>query len=126
MSLTVAQSKPRKARSAHRPLTLEEEIFSLHSLAPATLSQLPALFAESVVDSATRVLGETTGEALVRCIGDSKLKEPEMVYERLDSFLQGGSDDMKKAIVQAFKEKVHRLYQITMDVSLTRAQAPLV
>ena len=89
----------------------------MNALAPSTVSQLPVLFAESVVDSASKVLGEATGEALIRCIGDSKLKDPEMVYSRLDSFLLGGSETMKSAIIKAFRVKVHRLYKITVDVA---------
>lgn len=98
-------------------LTLEEEIFSIHEVAPEALRELPELFAESVVDSATRVLGEATGEALIRCIGDSRLKDPTEVYARLESFLMGGSDEMKNAIIAAFKSKVHRVYRLTMEVA---------
>ena len=104
------------AKFAPRKLTLEEEVFSLRELAPEALSQLPLLFAESVVASATQVLGEATGEALVRCIGDNRLKDPTEVYSRLDSFLMGGSDEMKEAIIQAFRSRVHRLYTLTVDV----------
>ncbi len=104
-------------RPAVSQLSLEEEVFSLRTLAPETLNQLPTLFAESVVASAARVLGETTGEAFIRCIGDNRLKEPLEVYSRLDSFLLGGSEEMKKAIVQAFRNRVHRLYRLTLEVA---------
>lgn len=98
-------------------LTLEEEIFSLREVAPEALRDLPELFAESVVDSAAKVLGEATGEALVRCIGDGRLRDPTEVYSRLESFLMGGSDEMKQAIIATFKGKVHRIYRLTMEVA---------
>jgi hypothetical protein len=119
-----------KQRSAQRPrsghsttvLTLEEEIFSLHSFAPEILAQLPRLFAESVVDASSKVVGDATGEALVRCIGDDRLRDPEQVYASLDSFLQGGSDEMRRAIVQSFSARVHRLYRITMELAARPAR----
>ena len=129
MSQTVAASKHRKTqklKTVQKAMTLEEEIMSLHALAPRTLNQLPGLFAESVVDSSNKVLGEATGEAFIRCIGDKNLNDPDHVYERLESFLQGGSDEMKKAIIGAFRARVHRLYKLTMDVSLSVAKEHLV
>ena len=98
-------------------LTLEEEVFSLREVAPEALKQLPELFAESVVDSAIKVLGEATGEALVRCIGDGRLRDPNEVYSRLEHFLLGGSEEMKDAIIEAFKARVHRVYKLTMEVA---------
>ena len=119
MSRVVSATKVGGSR--HKPaleqLTLEEEIFSLHEVAPEALRQLPALFAESVVHSATKILGEATGEALVRRIGDSKLRDPIEVYSCLESFLMGGSDEVKDAIIAAFKGRVHRIYKLTMEVA---------
>ncbi len=89
----------------------------MNVLAPESLSQLPRLFAESVVDAASKTLGESTGEAFIRCIGDSKLRDPDAVYSRLDSFLGSGSSDMKKAIVRTFSSKVHLLHKLTMQVA---------
>lgn len=109
-------------RTVPKQLTLEEEVLSLKALAPETLDQLPSLFAESVVASATKVLGETTGEAFIRCIGDGNLKDPSEVYDRLDSFLLGGSSEMKEAIVQAFRSRVHRLYKLTMQVAANQGE----
>jgi hypothetical protein len=110
----------------HKPvvtqLTLEEEILSLREVAPEALEQLPELFGGAVVDSATRVLGAATGEALIRCIGDSNLKDPAQVYSRLDSFLMGGSGEMKHSIDQEFRRRVHALYRLAMGVAAT-AQA---
>jgi hypothetical protein len=103
--------------TAQSRLSLEEEILSLKTLSPETMAELPAIFAECVVDSASRILGEATGEALVRRIGDAKLRDPEAVYVSLDSFLQGGSGDMRGAIVQAFRTRVHGVYKLTMKVA---------
>ena len=114
------------SRSSHGQrfavLSLEEEILSLHSFAPEVLVQLPRLFAESVVDASSRVLGEATGEALLRCIGDDKLKDPEQVYASLDFFLQSGSDEMRKAIIRSFHTRVNGLYKITMDFAARPAR----
>jgi hypothetical protein len=103
--------------TAQSRLSLEEEILSLKTLYPETMAELPAIFAECVVDSASSILGEATGEALVRHIGDAKLRDPEAVYASLDSFLQGGSGDMRGAIVQAFRMKVHGVYKLTMKIA---------
>jgi hypothetical protein len=97
-------------------LGLEAEIRSLHSLAPESVAQLPTLFAESVVRSCSSILGETSGEALIRRIGDKRLRSPEEVYERVDALLRGGSETLKKSIKGSFRTKVHRLYKITLDV----------
>ena len=102
-------------------MTLEEEVLSLEQLAPHTLDQLPALFAESVVAVSTKVLGETTGEAFVRCIGDDKLRDPAEVYQRLDSFLLGGSGPIREAIMGEFRNRVHRLYRLTVQVAVESA-----
>ncbi len=119
MASVLAVSKQKsaiRAKSFRARLSLEEEILSLNSLAPRCLSQLPELFSESVVDAASRILGEATGEALVRCVGDSKLRDPDAVYDSLDSFLGGGAGDVKKVIQRVFAGKVHNLYRITLEV----------
>jgi len=103
-------------------LTLEEEILSLNEMAPEALAQLPELFAEAVVDSATKVLGEATGEAFIRHIGDRRLKDPNEVYSRLDSFLKEGSDAMKEAIKAAFRHRVHQIYKLTVEVAESNLQ----
>jgi len=121
MSRAVSAMKPGSDR--HKlvitQLTLEEEIFSLQEVAPGILDHLPRLFAEAVVDSATKVLGTATGEALIRRIGDRRLKDPAQVYSRLDSFLMGGSDEMKHSIDQEFRRRVHGLYKQAMGVVAT-------
>lgn len=90
-------------------------------MAPTTAAQLPTLFAESVVKSCTGVLGESSGEALVRRIGDRRLTNPEEVYAKVDSLLLGGSEGLKRAIRRSFRADVHRLYAVTMDL-----RAPLM
>jgi hypothetical protein len=121
MSRAVSAMKPSSTR--HKlvitQLTLEEEILSLQEVAPETLDHLPRLFAGAVVDSATKVLGSATGEALIRYIGDRRLRDPAQVYSRLDSFLMGGSDEMKHSIDQEFRRRVHGLYRLAMGVVAT-------
>ena len=119
MSRVVASSmhKATRPRVNVKPLTLEEEVFSLRTLAPTSLAQLPDLFAKSVVDSASKVLGEETSEALIRCIGDARLRDPDLVYSCLDSFLLGGSEGFKQAIRLTFATRVHRLYKLTLDLA---------
>jgi hypothetical protein len=120
MSLTVEATRGKKAQLPKQTqvrLTVEEEIFSLQELAPQALARLPEIFAESVVDSATKILGESTGEALIRCIGDSKLRDPDRVYARLDDFLHDGSDEIRKAIAKMFASKVHLLYKLSLDLA---------
>jgi hypothetical protein len=121
MSRAVSAMKPRSSRNKpiFTQLTLEEEILSLQEVAPETLDHLPRLFAEAVVDSATKVLGAATGEALIRWIGDRRLRDPVQVYSRLDSFLMGGSDEMKHSIDQEFRRRVHGLYRLAMGVVAT-------
>ena len=97
-------------------LSLEAEIRSLNMLAPETLSQLPTLFAESVVKSCSNALGESSGEALVRRIGDERLGDPGSAFKKIDSMLKGGSDDLKKSIRLSFRARVHRLYKSSITV----------
>ena len=113
---STARSATFERVSGFTGLTLEAEIRSLYSLAPDSLEQLPTLFSESVVKSCGSVLGEASGEALVRRIGDRRLKSPEMVYGRVDSLLLGGSGDIKRVIKRAFRSKVHGLYRLVMKI----------
>jgi hypothetical protein len=85
-------------------------------MAPRTVSQLPSLFAESVVKSCSNVLGESTGEALVRRIGDTRLVNPDEAYGKIDSLLLGGSESLKRSIRASFRAKVHRLYKHAMTI----------
>lgn len=119
MSQAVAASRLRPAYywgAGFGGLSLEAEIRSLVTMAPGSASQLPSLFAESVVKSCSSVLGESTGEALVRRIGDKKLGNPDEAYSRIDSLLLGGSDSLKRSIRASFRAKVHRLYRHAMTV----------
>jgi fructose/tagatose bisphosphate aldolase len=97
--------------------TLEEEIFTVNSLAPEMVARLPSLFSDSVVDSVTNILGESSGEALIRSIGEERLMSPEETYEKLDSVLHGGSEILKSAIREDFRVRVHRLYKMTLDMA---------
>ena len=94
----------------------EAEIRSLYSLAPENVRQLPTLFAESVVESCSTIVGASSGEALVRSIGDERLRSPEITFRRIDMVLGGGSQELKKAIKLRFRSKVHRLYRISMSL----------
>jgi hypothetical protein len=102
--------------SGFEGLTLEAEIRSLHSLAPESVAQLHTLFADAVVKSCSSVLGDTSGEALIRRIGDERLRSPDEVYGRVDALLGGGSETLKNSIRSSFRSRVHRLYRITMSV----------
>lgn len=97
--------------------TLEEELFTLHTITPSLVRELPSLFSESVVTSVTSILGEDSGDALIRGIGDECLADPTEVYEKLDSLLQDGSEILKAAIREEFRVKVHRLHKMTMDMA---------
>lgn len=102
--------------SSFSGMTIEEEIRSLNALLPEAVAQLPVLFAKSVANSCTSVLGEGPGEALVRRIGDHNLMIPAQAYGRIDTFLSTGSDMLKETIRQNFRDGVHRLYKIAMNV----------
>jgi len=104
--------------------TLEAEIRTLYSLTPENMKQLASLFAESVVESCSTMVGTSSGEALVRQIGDDGLRSPEHVYDRIDALLGGGSATLKRAIELRFRSKVHRLYKISMSLEAKRLSAP--
>ena len=97
--------------------TLEEEILTVNSLAPGMVARLPLLFSDSVIDSVTNILGENSGEALIRSIGEERLMSPEETYESIDSVLRGGSEILKAAIREDFRVRVHRLYTMTIDMA---------
>ena len=97
-------------------ITLEAEIRSLYSLKPESLKQLSTLFANAVVEACTSLTGVSTGEALLRRIGDEKLRSPVETYEQIDTLLHGGSETLKAAIEQRFRIKVHRLYKMSMNL----------
>ena len=95
--------------------TMEEEIFSLNAMVPNLLQELPRIFADSVVGAITGIMGDVTGEALIRSIGEEKLKSPTKVYDSLDSTLLGGSSVLKAAILEEFRVKIHTMYKMTTD-----------
>lgn len=100
--------------------TLEEEILTVNSLAPEMVARLPSLFSDSVIDSITNILGENSGEALIRNIGEESLMSPTETYESLDSVFHGGSEILKAAIREDFRVRVHRLYGIALDAEPPR------
>jgi hypothetical protein len=104
--------------------TLETEIRSLYSLTPEYMEQLRSLFAESVIESCSYIIGTSSGEALVRRIGDGRLPSPEEAFERIDALLGGGSDTLKRAIEFRFRSKVHTLYRISMSLEGKRLSVP--
>ena len=104
--------------------TLEEEVFTLHSMDPGATTRLPGLFSESVVDSMIDILGEDSGEALLRSIGDENLSDPTETYRRLDSVLMDGSEIMKAAIREEFRVKVHRLYELALGMAPPASKEP--
>jgi len=104
-------------------LSHEAEIRSLYSLSPENMRQLSKLFAESVVESCSAIAGTSSGEALVRRIGDEKLQSPEEAFGQIDTLLGGGSETLKKAIELKFRSKVHRLYRITMSLEVKHLSA---
>ena len=105
-------------------ITLEAEIRSLYSLKPESVKQLSTLFANAVVESCTSLTGVSTGEALLRRIGDEKLHSPEKTYKQIDKLLHGGSESLKAAIEQRFRSKVHRLYRMSMNLEMRSLSVP--
>jgi len=126
MSVTITASTRRLASYSITNLSglsMEAEIRSLCSFAPDAVSVLPKLFAESVVESCSSIVGASSGEALVRRIGDRRLQSPDLAYRRIDGLLRGGSDTLKRAIEQRFRTKVHRLYKASMNLEVKRLSA---
>jgi len=126
MSVTVTASTRRLASYSVTNLSglsIEAEIRSLCSFAPDAAAVLPKLFAESVVESCSSIVGPSSGEALVRRIGDRRLQSPDLTYRRIDGLLRGGSDTLKRAIEQRFRTKVHRLYRASMNLEVKRLSA---
>ena len=97
---------------------MEEEIFNLNLLLADLNGRLPTLFADSVMDSFSSILGDATAEALIRHIGEDNLKAPAQVYAGLDEFLHGGSEFLKWAIQEEFRVKVHKLYVLANQMAV--------
>ena len=97
----------------------------MNALVPEAVAQLPVLFAKSVANACTSVLGAGPGEALVRRIGDHNLMIPAQAYGRIDAFFSTGSDMLKEAIRQDFRDGVHRLYKIAMNVESKNLSAEM-
>ena len=120
MSIAVTAAKRGQRRvnvQALSRLSLEEEILSLRAVSPEALTSLPEIFAESVADSVTRVLGESQGAALLGRMRDGTLGDPDEVYASLGRLFHDGSDRMKRAIISTFSSRVHRLYAQSMDAA---------
>jgi hypothetical protein len=104
--------------------TMEEEILNLNLLLADLNERLPLLFADSVMDSLSTILGDATAETLIRHIGEDYLQDPSRVYAGLDEFLRGGSEFLKWAIQEELRVKVHKLYmlanQMVMPVGARR------
>ena len=104
-------------------MSLEAEIRSLYGLSPESMNQLATLFSESVVESCSAVAGVSSGEALVRRIGDERLRDPESAFKRIDELLGGGSDTLKRVIDVRFRSKVRRLYRMSINLEAKRFSA---
>ena len=122
-AITASYRKPLSSISNLNGLSHEAEIRSLYSLAPENMKQLSKLFAESVIESCSTIAGASSGEALVRRIGDERILTPREAYRRIDALLGGGSDTLKRAIELKFRSKVHRLYRISMSFEAKRLSA---
>ena len=105
-----SQRKVLRVVSALDGETIEEEILDLSLLLPDLNQRLPLLFADAALGTISKVLGESTGEALVRRIGDQYLGDPDQVYAGLDESLQSGAGFLKRAIQEDFRIKVHKLF----------------
>ena len=119
MPVAISAASQKKAADRISELisqTLDEEILTVASLAPDMITRLPLLFSDSVVDSVTDILGENSGEALVRSIGEKSLRSPEKTYESLDTLLHNGSEVIKAAIREDFRVRLHRLYIMILDL----------
>jgi hypothetical protein len=97
--------------------TMEEEIFTLDALEHDVIALLPSLFSHSVMNSMKNILGENSGEALIRSIGEERLTNSEEVYASLDSIFHGGSEVLKIAIREDFRVRVHRLYKMRLGAA---------
>jgi hypothetical protein len=97
--------------------TLEEEVRTMDVLAPEVLARLPIIFGDSVMDSLMSILGEESGEALIRIVGDVRFMTPEEAYESLDEIFHSGSEILKAAIREELRVRVHRLYKETVGMA---------
>ena len=93
--------------------TVEEDLLSLQALAPDMAEDLHSLFKEAVTYSLVGILGANEARALVRQIAGTDLESPYAVFETLDSFLHGGSQTLRNAIVEEFRVNVHLLLEKT-------------
>jgi len=124
-AMTASYRKPALSSVSNlNGLSHEAEIRSLYSLAPENMKQLSKLFAQSVIESCSTIAGTSSGEALVRRIGDEKLQSPGDTFSQIDALLGGGADTFKRAIELKFRSKVHRLYKISMSLEAKRLFAP--
>ena len=117
---TVSQKKAVNRISELIGRTLDEEILTVDSLAPDMIALLPLLFSDSVVDSVINILGENSGEALLRNIGEESLRSPESTYESLDALFHNGSEVLKAAIREDFRVRLHRLCMMVLDLAPSR------
>jgi hypothetical protein len=118
MSVVMSAALQRKAVKHMSRLiaqTMDEEIMNLNAFMPDLTKRLPSIFADSVLNSFSSILGEATGEALVRFIGEDNLESPSEVYDRLDEYLQGGSELVKGAILEEFRVRIHKLYKMATN-----------
>lgn len=87
--------------------SLEEDIITLHSMAPDSTVELRSIFKEATLDASTNILDESTAQALMFHIREANLGSQYEIMAYLDSLLRDGSAIMKAAIMAEFRAKVH-------------------
>ena len=90
---------------------MEEELLTLHALAPDMIEDLHPLFKEAVIDSLASILGENGARAVVILTAETDFESPSGVFAALDSIFQEGSQFLRRAIVEKFRANLHLLLE---------------
>lgn len=100
---------------------LEEEVFTLRTLAPEVIDRLPEIFEVAADDALENILGESGAAAVKVYIGKDNFRSPASLFEGLESLFHEGTEVLEKAITHEFSLKLHDQFQTALaqlEVSL--------
>lgn len=100
---------------------LEEELFTLNSVAPYLVEKLPGLFEEAVREALGQMLGMKESTGVLRWLHDADLGSRPEVFERLASRYGDRASPLMSKIDEAFERRVHNLLELGLRAQPTPA-----
>jgi hypothetical protein len=104
-----SQDEVARLRDQPEALSVEEDLFTLNAMAPDVLDQVPSLFAETVRESLSYMLGAKESGGVLAWFRGDELASRAGVFDRLVSVYGQRASPIQKMIDRVFGMRVHEL-----------------